>query len=153
MASTTSLKVDRTSVDKGDSVTVTWTSDLPDSLVLSIDDGDSVQHIQVPDSGSRVCWSNRAVKEMVFTLVAATGTRKESTQVKVKVRGAGKPSFSADAAGIGKFQLWKEKMQARFSVARAQFQYSWAAMKTWQKVLWTVMWALPVVLLFVLIFR
>ena len=80
MASTISLKVDRTSVDKGDSVTVTWTSDLPDSLVLSIDDGDSVQHIQVPDSGSRVCWSNRAVKEMVFTLVAATGTRKESTQ-------------------------------------------------------------------------
>ena len=55
MASTISLKVDRTSVDKGDSVTVTWTSDLPDSLVLSIDDGDSVQHIQVPDSGSRVC--------------------------------------------------------------------------------------------------
>ncbi|MGN0202743.1 MAG: hypothetical protein ACI399_07565 [Candidatus Cryptobacteroides sp.] len=138
------------SVDKGDSVTVSWTSELPDSLVLVIDDGETVQRVQVPDSGSRVCWSNRATKNMVFTLVATTGTRKESTTVKVKVRGAGKSGRSS--GGVGRFQLWKEKMQASFSVARAQFKYSWAAMKTWQKVLYAALWAMPVVLFLILVF-
>ena len=45
--STISLNVDRTSIDKGDIVNVTRPRDLPDSLVLSIDDGDSVQNIKV----------------------------------------------------------------------------------------------------------
>lgn len=153
MASTITLKVDKTSVEKGDSVTVSWTSELPDSLVLIIEDGNSVQHIQVPDLGSRICWSNNASKDMVFTLVASTGSGKETAKVKVKVHGKGSSSQSAGKAGIGRFQMWKEKMQARFAVARAQFQYTWASMKTWQKVLWTIMWALPFVLLAILLFR
>lgn len=147
MASTITLTVDKKSVNKGDSVNVSWTSGLPDSLVLVIEDGDSVQHIQVPDSGSRLCWTNRATKDLVFTLIAATGTRKESVTAKVRVHGAGNKALNPNAAGIGKFQLWKEKMQARFYVARAQFRCTWASMKTWQKVLWIILIVLPLALL------
>ena len=42
MSSTISLSADKKSVKKGDSVTVNWTSELPDSLVLVIEDGDTV---------------------------------------------------------------------------------------------------------------
>ena len=91
MSSTISLSADKKSVKKGDSVTVNWTSELPDSLVLVIEDGDTVQRVQVPDSGSRVCWSNRATKNMEFTLIAATGSKKERARLTVKVHGAGSP--------------------------------------------------------------
>ena len=165
MSSTISLSADKKSVKKGDSVTVNWTSELPDSLVLVIEDGDTVQRVQVPDSGSRVCWSNRATKNMEFTLRAATGSKQERARLTVKVHEAGSPFGSANrsgsgsasgngsAAGIGKFQLWKEKMQARFSVAKSQFQYSWAAKKTWQKVLWIALWVLFFVMLIVAIVK
>ena len=153
MALNLSLIVDKKSVSKGDSVNVSWTSDLPDSLVLIIDDGDTVQRVQVSDSGSRMCWTNRATKDLVFTLVATVGTRKESVNAKVKGNGTGSSSQSASGNSVGKFQLWKEKMQARFAVVRAQFQYTWASMKTWQRILWTVLWALPFILLAILIIK
>ncbi|MGN0190404.1 MAG: hypothetical protein ACI39U_01990 [Candidatus Cryptobacteroides sp.] len=152
MASRISLTADKKSVKKGDSVTVSWTSGLPDSLVLTIDDGDSVQHIQVADSGSRICWTNRARKNMVFTLEAITGGRKETTRAKVRVQGAGRRSRPAASVGISKFQLWKERMQAGFSVARAQFHYVWTSLKTWQKVLYATAFILPWVILLIVIF-
>lgn len=139
------LTADKRTVKKGDSVNISWTSNTPDSLVLSVDDGDTVQRIQVPDSGSRLCWSNRAVKNMVITLVAVVNGKKESKKVEIKVKG--KDESSASSAGISKSQLRKERMQARMSVAKAQYQYAWASMKKWQKSLWIVLLLLPIVLL------
>lgn len=45
----TKISADKHSIKKGDCVNVSWSSDLPDSLVLVIDDGNSVQRVQVPD--------------------------------------------------------------------------------------------------------
>ena len=153
MASQLSLTVDRKSVSKGDSVTVSWTSELPDSLVLVIDDGDTVQRVQVPDSGNRICWTNRAQNAVSFTLISTVGSRKESVTAKVKVKGSSKSVKPSVGGEIGKFQLWKEKMQARLAVSRAQFSYAWASMKKWQKLLWIVMWTLPLVLLLTLLLK
>ncbi|MGM9748256.1 MAG: hypothetical protein ACI3ZN_05615 [Candidatus Cryptobacteroides sp.] len=123
MATSITLTADRSSVKKGESVNVSWTSSLPDSLVLVIDDGDSVQRVQVPDS------------------------------VTVKVKGKKQGGKVKNGVGIGKFQLWKERMQARMAVAGAQFRCMWASMKTWQKVLYSVLWALPFILFIVLLLK
>ncbi|MGN1211321.1 MAG: hypothetical protein ACI4TM_06510 [Candidatus Cryptobacteroides sp.] len=150
MASTLQLKADKSSLSKGDNVNISWTSVTPDSLVLVVDDGDTVQRIQVPDSGSRLCWSNRAQKDMSFTLIGVCNGRKETTTVKVKVKDK---SAKVKDAGIGRFQMWKERTMARLSVSKAQFAYAWASMKKWQKALYAVTLALPLILLAILLFK
>ena len=147
MASTISLKADRSSIKKGESVNVSWSSSIPESLALVIDDGDSVQRIQVPDTGSRICWSNRATKDISFTLVAVVNGRKQTESITVKVKGKGRKP--ATEAGIGKFQIWKEKMQARLSVFMAQLRCAWASMKAWQRILWVLLLALPLVMIII----
>ena len=144
MASIT-LTADRRSVKKGESFSVSWTSNTPDSLVLVIDDGDSVQRIQVPDSGTRICWSNRAAADIKITLISVSEGKKETKSVKVKVK-AGKVNASS---GIGKFQMAREKTQAWFSVTCAQFRYAWGSMKKWQRMLWIAMLALPIVMIII----
>lgn len=145
MASTISLRVDRSSIKKGESVNVSWSTSTPESLALVIDDGDSVQRIQVPDTGSRICWSNRATKDISITLIAAVNGRKQTESLTVKVKG-NDGKHAADS-GIGKFQLWKEKMQARLSVFMAQLRCAWASMKVWQRILWVFLLALPLVMI------
>ena len=49
------LTSDNMKVNKGDSFTVTWGSETPDSLYLIVDDGDSVQKYPVADNGSKTC--------------------------------------------------------------------------------------------------
>lgn len=147
MESTISLKADRSSIKKGESVNVSWSSGTPESLALVINDGDSVQRIQVPDTGSRICWSNRATKKLTFTLIAVVNGRKQTESITVKVKG--KDRKPATDSGIGKFQLWKEKMQARLSVFMAQFRCAWASMKVWQRILWVFLLALPLVMIII----
>lgn len=140
-------------VNKGDSFTVNWSSETPDSLFLTVDDGDSTQRYAVPDNGSKVCWSTRATKDMTVTLAGAFNGKKESVSVKVKVKGKKSGGNAKAKPGISKFQLWKEKMQARLSVSKAQFAYAWSAMKTWQKIVYAIAWALPIILIITLIVK
>lgn len=140
-------------VNKGDSFTVNWNSETPDSLFLTVDDGDSTQRYAVPDNGSKVCWSTRATKDMTVTLAGIFNGKKEYVSVKVKVKGKKTSAKAKSNAGISKFQLWKEKMQARLSVSKAQFAYAWSAMKTWQKIVYIIAWALPIILLIALIVK
>lgn len=149
MASIT-LTADRRSVKKGESFSVSWTSNTPDSLVLVIDDGDSVQRVQVPDCGTRTCWSNRAAKDMSLELIAVTNGHKESSSLTVKVKSERKTETKA---GIGKWQLRKEKMQARMAVSRAQFAYAWSSIKKWQRILWVLLLASPLILIIIGLFR
>lgn len=151
MASTISLRVDRSSIKKGESVNVSWSTSTPESLALVIDDGDSVQRIQVPDTGSRICWSNRATKDISITLIAVVNGRKQTESLTVKVKG-NDGKHAADS-GIGKFQLWKEKMQARMAVSRAQFAYAWSSMKKWQRILWVLLLASPLIMIIIGLFR
>lgn len=145
MASIITLTADRSSIKKGESFNVSWTSRTPDFLVLTIEDGDSVQRIQVPDSGTRICWSNRAAGHIKITLISVSEGKKETKSVKVKVKG-GKVNASS---GIGKFQMAREKIQAWFSVTCAQFRYAWGSMKKWQRMLWIAMLALPIVMIII----
>ncbi|MGM9787807.1 MAG: hypothetical protein ACI3ZF_02750 [Candidatus Cryptobacteroides sp.] len=140
MASKITLKTDKSSIKKGDSVIVSWTSESPDSLYLIVEDGDSVQRFPVADSGSRLCWSNRATKNMTFTLLAVTGSRKETAKAKVRVKARNKVKL-------------KERWQAGWAVYKAQLRYSWAAMKNWQKALWIGLWVLALALLIVAIVK
>lgn len=142
----TKISADKSTIKKGNCVNVSWSSALPDSLVLVIEDGDSIQRIQVPDSGSRICWSNNAKKDMTFTIIAVCNGRKESDTVKVKVKKIKKRQLP-DGTGVGKFQMWREKIEARLSVARAKRRYQWASMKKWQKLLWITILLLPFILI------
>ena len=81
MASIITLTTDRPSIKKGESFNVRWTSRTPDSLILTIEDGDSVQRIQVPDSGTRICWSNRAAGDIKITLISVSEGKKETKSV------------------------------------------------------------------------
>ena len=148
MTNNIKISAEKSCIKKGDSVNVSWSSILPDSLILVIDDGDTVQRIQVPDSGSRICWSNNARTDMNFTIVAVCNGRKETDSVKVKVKKKNEKT-SPNQGGIGKFQMWREKMRARFSVARAQRRYQWASLKKWQKILWIAILLLPFILLLI----
>lgn len=148
-----SLTSEHKSVNKGDCFTVNWSSETPDSLFLTVDDGDSTQRYAVPDNGSKVCWSTRATKDMTVTLAGAFNGKKESVSVKVKVKGKKSGGNTKAKPGISKFQLWKEKMQARLSVSKAQFAYAWSAMKTWQKIVYAIAWALPIILIIALIVK
>lgn len=148
--SSITLTADRHSVKKGDSFNVSWTSNTPDSLVLVIDDGDSVQRVQVPDSGTRTCWSNRATKDMSLSLIAVTSGHKESSSLTVKVKSERK---TESKAGIGKWQLRKEKVQARLAVIKAQSACAWSSMKKWQRILWAALLALPIILILIGLFR
>ena len=65
---------------------------------------------------------------MNFTIVAVCNGRKETDSVKVKVKKKNEKT-SPNQGGIGKFQMWREKMRARFSVARAQRRYQWASIR------------------------
>ena len=148
-----SLTSEHKSVNKGDCFTVNWSSETPDSLFLTVDDGDSTQRYAVPDNGSKVCWSTRATKDMPVTLAGAFNGKQESVSVKVKVKGKKSGGNAKAKPGISKFQLWKEKMQARLSVSKAQFAYAWSAMKTWQKIVYAIAWALPIILIIALIVK
>ena len=148
-----SLTSEHKSVNKGDCFTVNWSSETPDSLFLTVDDGDSTQRYAVPDNGSKVCWSTRATKDMTVTLAGAFNGQKESVSVKDKAKGKKSGGNAKAKPGISKFQLWKEKMQARLSVSKAQFAYAWSAMKTWQKIVYAIAWALPIILIIALIVK
>ena len=135
------LTSDSLKVNKGDCFTVTWGSETPESLYLMVDDGDSVQKYPVADNGSKTCWSTRAKKYIAVTLAATFNGKKQTVSVKVKVKDK------------QKFQIWKERMQAKISVSKAQFAYAWSAMKTWQKIVYIIGWALPLALVIALIVR
>lgn len=135
------LTSDSLKVNKGDSFTVTWGSETPESLYLIVDDGDSVQKYPVADNGSKTCWSTRAKKDIAVTLAATFNVKKQTVSVKVKVKDK------------QKFQIWEERMQAKISVSKAQFAYAWSAMKTWQKIVYIICWVLPLALVIALIVR
>ena len=135
------LTSDSLKVNKGDCFTVTWGSETPESLYLIVDDGDSVQKYPVADNGSKTCLSTRAKKDIAVTLAATFNGKKQTVSVKVKVKDK------------QKFQIWKERMQAKISVSKAQFAYAWSAMKTWQKIVYIIGWALPLALVIALIVR
>lgn len=71
------LNVSKNVIRDGECVDVSWKSNVPESIFLTIEDGYGTTRIDIPDSGSRKCWSNHAKKNLVITLTAIQVGKKE----------------------------------------------------------------------------
>ena len=115
---------------------------MPESIFLTIEDGYGTTRIDIPDSGSRKCWSNHAKKNLVITLTAIQGGKKEVITKKVRIKGS-----SSGNAGVSKFRLWRESQQAKRAAAKAEYHYAWTSMKKWKKILCICLMALMFMML------
>ncbi len=61
-----------------------------------------------------MCWANHAKKNLVITLTAIQGGKKEVITKKVRIKGP-----SSGNSGVSRFRLWRERQQAKRDVARA----------------------------------
>lgn len=141
MAQNITLNVSKNVIRDGECVDVSWESNVPESIFLTIEDGYGTTRIDIPDSGSRKCWSNHAKKNLVITLTAIQAGKKEVITKKVRIKGS-----SSGNAGISKFRLWRERQQAKRAVAKAEYHYAWTSMKKWKKILWISLMALAIVM-------
>ena len=136
------LDVSKTVIRDGECVDVSWESNVPESIFLTIEDGYGTTRIDIPDSGSRKCWSNHAKKNLVITLTAIQAGKKEVITKKVRIKGS-----SSGNAGISKFRLWRGRQQAKRAVAKAEYHYAWTSMKKWKKILCICLMALTIMML------
>ncbi|MCQ2180399.1 MAG: alpha/beta hydrolase [Bacteroidales bacterium] len=89
-----------------------------------------------------MCWANHAKKNLVITLTAIQGGKKEVITKKVRIKGP-----SSGNSGVSRFRLWRERQQAKRDVARAEYHYAWNSMKKWKKFLWIGLMALTIVMI------
>ncbi len=89
-----------------------------------------------------MCWANHAKKNLVITLTAIQGGKKEVITKKVRIKGP-----SSGNSGVSRFRLWRERQQAKRAVARAEYHYAWNSMKKWKKFLWIGLMALTIVMI------
>lgn len=142
MAQNISLYVSKSTIRDGECVDVSWESNVPESIFLTIKDGYGTTRIDVPDSGSRKCWANHAKKNLVITLTAIQGGKKEVITKKVRIKGP-----LSGNAGVSRLRLWRERQQAKRAVSKAECHYAWNSMKKWKKILWIGLMALTIVML------
>lgn len=136
------LNVSKNVIRDGECVDVSWKSNVPESIFLTIEDGYGTTRIDIPDFGSRKCWSNHAKKNPVITLTAIQGGKKEVITNKVRIKGS-----SSGNAGVSKFRLWRERQQAKRAAAKAEYHYAWTSMKKWKKILCICLMALTIMML------
>lgn len=108
MVQNISLYVSKSTIRDGECVDVCWESNVPESIFLTIKDGYGTTRIDVPDSGSRKCWANHAKKNLVITLTAIQGGKKEVITKKVRIKGP-----LSGNAGVSRLRLWRERQQAK----------------------------------------
>lgn len=86
MSSKIKFTADRKSASEGEYVTLTWDCGMPDSVTLTIENGYRTSRLQLPDSGSRTILIEKSKGKTTFRLAAAQGTRKEVSELSVKVK-------------------------------------------------------------------
>ena len=88
----------------------------------------------------------KEIQEQLPKIVSETVDRyMNSKSVEVKVDEASVKSVKSKAAKAplsSRVKLFKEKMQAKWYVFRAQLKYWWLSRKKWQKALWIALLAL-----------
>ena len=129
------LSTDRKSASEGEYIEIKWTCDAcPDSLYLALDSGFEKYSFAVADNGTTRIPMKCSKGKTTITLNALIGNKKVSKSVEVKIRNA-RSAKSIKSHGICKIRPWKEKLQARWYVFRAQWKYWWISRKKWQKAL------------------
>ena len=147
MKSKLSLSTDRKSVSEGEYIEIRWSCDAcPDSLYLSIDSGCTQYSIAVSDSGTTRIPVPRSNGKMTVKLIGVISGKKVSESLDVRVKSI--KSKAAKAPLSSRLKFFKEKMQAKWYVFRAQIKYWWISRKKWQKALWIALLAIWLGLLF-----
>lgn len=142
MKSKLSLSTDRKSASEGEYIEIRWSCDAcPDSLYLSIDSGNTQYSIAVSDSGTTRIPVPRSNGKMTVKLIGVISGKKITESLDVRVKSI-KKSRAAKAPISSRLRLFKEKMQAKWYVFRAQLKYWWLSRKKWQKALWIALLAL-----------
>lgn len=130
------LSVDRKSASEGDFIDICWNCDAcPDSLSLTIDSGYKCDTIPVADSGSTRIAMSHSKGKTTISLKAVISGKKVIESVDIRIRNS-KSSRSSKLSVMSRLKIWKEKLQARWYVFRAQLKYWWLSRKKWQKALW-----------------
>lgn len=142
MKSKLSLSTDRKSASEGEYIEIRWSCDAcPDSLYLSIDSGCTQYSIAVSDSGTTRIPVPRSNGKMTVKLIGVISGKKITESLDVRVKST-KKSRAAKVPFSNRLKLFKEKIQAKWYVFRAQLKYWWLSRKKWQKALWIVLLAL-----------
>lgn len=136
------LSIDRKSASEGEFINIQWNCDAcPDSLSLTIDSGYKCDTIPVADNGCTRIAMSRSKGKTTVTLKAVISGRKFTESIDIRVKNI-QSSSPVHSSGLSRFRLWKEKLQAKWYVFRAQLKYWWLSRKKWQKVLCVVILAL-----------
>ena len=142
MKSKLSLSTDSKSASEGEYIEIRWSCKAcPDSLYLSIDSGCTQYSIAVSDSGTTRIPVPRSNGKMTVKLIGVISGKKVTESMDVRVKSI-KKSRAAKAPISSRLRLFKEKMQAKWYVFRAQLKYWWLSRKKWQKALWIALLAL-----------
>lgn len=141
MKSKLSLSTDRKSASEGEYIEIRWSCDAcPDSLYLSIDSGCVQYNIAVSDSGTTRISVPKSNGKMTVKLIGVISGKKVTESLDVRVKSAKNKKSKAPLSS--RLKLFKEKMQAKWYVFRAQLKYWWLSRKKWQKALWIALLAM-----------
>ena len=141
------LTTDRKSASEGEYIEIRWACDAcPDSLFLSIDSGCTQYNIAVSDSGTTRIPVPRSNGKMTVKLIGVISGKKVTESIDVRVKSTKKAGTKVPLSS--RMKMFGEKMKAKWYVFRAQMKYWWLSQKKWQKVLWIVLLALWLGLLF-----
>jgi len=137
MAIIKAFSVSKKHATDGDYVSVTWECSMPDSVVLSTDNGYRSDRLNVSDSGSTNILVGHSKGKTIVTLVAVLGKTKESRSESIRVNNR-KP-VRTNPSGIGKLRIFRERMQAGWAQTKAQFQYWWQYLPKKKKTVYKIL--------------
>ena len=141
------LSTDRKSATEGEYIEIRWACDAcPDSLYLAIDSERTQYSIAVSDSGTTRIPVPMSNGKMTVKLIGVISGKKVTESLDIRVKSV--KSKAAKAPLSSRLKLFKEKMQAKWYVFRANMKYWWISQKKWQKALWIALLALWLGLLF-----
>ena len=141
MKSKLNLSTDRKSASEGEYIEIRWSCEAcPDSLYISIDSGCTKYNIAVSDSGTTRIPVPKSNGKMTVKLIGVISGKKVTESLDIRVTNV--KTQKAKAPLSSRVELFKEKIQAKWYVFRAQLKYWWLSRKKWQKALWIALLAL-----------
>ena len=151
MSSKIKFSIDRKSAGEGEYVTLSWDCGMPDNVTLTIENGYRTSRLQLPDSGSRTVLIEKSKGKTTFRLAATQGTRKEVSELSVKVKNLKTIRAKAYRPKRGKHfslnGLWG-RIVAWWRSFTGRLSYAWRVMPPRQKriykivlIVLAIMWA------------
>ena len=119
---------------------------MPGFLCLAIDSERTQYSIAVSDSGTTRIPVPKSNGKMTVKLIGVISGKKVTENIDVRVKTTKKAGTKVPLSS--RMKMFGEKMKAKWYVFRAQMKYWWLSQKKWQKVLWIVLLALWLGLLF-----